>query len=128
MDQELLVSDQIDAGRRLLLEFERFKPVKSAVWLKDPDSGRWYLNIVSSAISAGSTRDAYGHVLQIVGEMREPKLDPFRVRVIASEDPAASRIEELSRFTGTTPRPWGELGVNAEDAYFYPLPSTVSKS
>jgi hypothetical protein len=128
MDQEPLVAIQIDAGQRLLTEFEKYAPVKSAVWLREPDGGRWYLNIVSTAVSPGSTRDAYGEVLKIVGGMKEPKLDPFRVRVIASEDPAAGWIEELSRHTGTTPPPWRELGVTAEDAYFYALPSTVSKS
>src|SRR5665213_3309552 len=104
MDQESLVTESIDAGARFLRDFASFAPIRSAVWLREDDDGRWYLHIVSDGIDFHNYGVAYGEVLNAVKRMDNPKIDPFRVRIVPISDPIASRIQQiLQRQITTTP-------------------------
>jgi hypothetical protein len=121
-----LVRNQIDAGSRLLHEFERYAPVKFAAWLRETESGRWYLYVSSDKIDDRQVDLAYGEVLRIVSNMSDPRLDPFRVRIVAANTTTAQELVEVQRRceTRTTPPPTHvstHLGI--DDAYVYSLPA-----
>src|ERR1700730_1402864 len=125
MDQESLVEAQKDAGKRFLSEFNKFAPVKFAAWLKETDSGRWYLYVISDAIDDTRVDIAYGEVLRISRQMDTPRIDPFRIRVIGANTSTAVQVLGVQQRYGTdtTPPPWNEgAGGAVEDAFLYPLP------
>ena len=43
MDQGPLVTEQIDAGAKLVNDFDRRTPLQAAFWLKESEVGEWYL-------------------------------------------------------------------------------------
>jgi hypothetical protein len=77
MDQNPLVTEEIDAGEELLSRFSAYAPVESAFWLNPSDDGRWSLYIASGKIDDSNLDVAYGEVLRIVSDMNTPYLDPF---------------------------------------------------
>jgi len=128
MDQELLVKEQVEAALRFLREFSKYAPIKSAAWLRETDSGRWYLYVVSDSITDQNVDVAYGEVLRIAGALEKPRIDPFRVRIIAGNSSVADRILEIQQRheTGTTPAPWQPLEpLGAEDAHVYDMPVDI---
>jgi hypothetical protein len=127
MDQETLVNATIEAGGRFLEAFEKQFTVKSAAWLRESDSGRWYLHIVADGIRDDNLGSGYGSVLQIAGSMTTPRIDPFRVRLIAENRPLADVVQRIQRESvTTTPSPWPG-NAYSDDAYVYPLPIATSK-
>ena len=56
MDQEPLVSEQIDAGRKFLDMFARSIPVRTAFWLKIGEDSGWYLNVAAEQITDENIR------------------------------------------------------------------------
>lgn len=129
MDQEPLVTEQIDAGAKFLAEFEKKIPVMAAFWLKASEESSWYLYVASDDFNHGDLRVGYGEVLRIAGELRDPNFDPFQVKLIKPSDPLAkAALEHLQRFAGRKSirlrrRTFGEIGV--DDVYIYPTPITV---
>ena len=123
MAQGLLVDESIDAGRRLLDEFNKIEPVKIAAWLKESDNGRGYLYIVSDQIDGSNFGHAYGEVLRLADPVHDPKINPFRVRIIPIDSPGAQQVTELQRsYPRTTPPPvWTHEvgGVTIDDVYVY---------
>ncbi len=87
MDQGSLVKEQIVTGTRFLREFGRYAPVVVAFWLKDSESGRWALYVASDRVNDTNFDVAYGEVLRIAGEMKDPNFDPFQVRLLRMGDP-----------------------------------------
>lgn len=125
MDQELLVEQQIDAGAKFLSEFGKIAPVMIAYWSQDSEDGPWYLHVASEKIDDTSRYDAYGEVNRIARELQDPYLDPFRVKLIGADKPAARALFEYrSRFPAyTLPIRYRgfELGhVGIREAYVYP--------
>ena len=122
MDQEALVASQIEAGQRFIDEFKKYAPLKFAGWLKETESGRWYLYIVSDSILDRDVSRAYDQVLQVVNEMTAPRLDPFRIRVIGANTTRASQVSGLQPLATitTTPAPWHQTAVSGvDDAHVY---------
>lgn len=130
MDQGPLVSEQIDAGARLISEFRKYKPVVAAFWLKASEDGQWFLYLASDKINDTNFDVAYGEVLRLTAMSQDPWLDPFQVKVVGADDPVARAILELQRkYPGKNPtryhgRPFG--GLSVEEAYVYPIPVPVS--
>jgi hypothetical protein len=128
MDQERLVTEQIDAGAKFLGELERKIPVAAAFWLKAPEESR-YLYVVWDPLDDKDLDVAYGEVLQIANQMRNPYFDPFRVKLIKpSHALAKAALENLRRFPGrmaTRLHRTNFGGVGVDEANIYPMPITV---
>ena len=129
MDQNPLVIDQTDAGTRFLAEFQKYLPVRAAFWLKESGESGWSLYVASDHITDDNFDVAYGEVLRIAGEIRDPHFDPFQVKLIGLDDPLAKAALDIhrrypgpvaTRFHGKT---FGGLPV--EEVYIYPSPIPV---
>ncbi len=101
MDQGPLVIEQIDAGARFLIEFQKYVPIQAAFWVKDSEEGEWNLYVLSNKITDDNFDVAYGEVLRISGRLRDAWLDPFQVKLIGAEDPLAKAALDIQQ-----PSPW----------------------
>jgi hypothetical protein len=132
MDQGPLVIEEIDAGADLAREFDRYKPVKAAFWLKASDEEQRYLYLASDGIDDTNFDVAYGEILRLVNQLQSPHLDPFRVKVISGRDPLARAATEINeRFPARIPTRFGGRlfgGISVDDVYIYPplVPATAS--
>ncbi len=126
MDTWSLVSEEIEAGAELAREFDKFKPVNAAFWLKASGEDHWYLYIASKKIDDSNFDLAYGEVLRLAGKMHSIYLDPFRVKVISGNDPLAkAAINIHNHFPGRMATRFGGKtfgGVGVDDVYIYPSP------
>jgi hypothetical protein len=129
MDQGPLVTEQIDAGARFLAEFQNQYPVLAAFWLKDSDYGNWNLYVASEQITDDNFDLAYGEVVRIAGEMKDPWFDLFWVKVIGADDALAkAAVDFQRRYPGRSPArlsggTFGGIGV--DEVYVYPSPLPV---
>jgi hypothetical protein len=135
MAQGTLVDMQIAEGQRLL---ERLAaegvPVAVAFWVKEADTGDWYLYLATPLVGEeGATRPVYSRINAVIRGMPEPLgLGPLAIKVVAPADPvaqdvltvlrrASGRRVAAGRWDGTR---LGDLSV--DEAYFYPLPAGAS--
>ncbi len=95
MDQGPLVTEEIEAGADLVRRFDAYKPIKVAFWLKVAEDASRYLYLASDDIGSEDIRTDYGEVSRLAGEMRNPYLDPFRVKLIGGKTPLAKAIADL---------------------------------
>jgi hypothetical protein len=122
--QEPLVSDETNAGAEFIRRLDASTPVKAAFWVKETETGPWYLYIASDQVDDNTIDVAYGEVLRVAREMASPYLDPFHVKLIPTSDPLAQEVLDLHRrYPGTMPtrlgaRSFGGFGV--EGLYIYP--------
>jgi hypothetical protein len=126
MDQDPLVSEQIDAGAKLAVEFDKYAPLRTAFWLKDREDGEWYLYLASDQINDSNIPLAYGAVVRIVGQAPHPWLDLFQVKVTGIDNRVTKAVVEIQE---TYPGSLGARlrnqilgGVNAAEFYIYPIP------
>jgi hypothetical protein len=127
MDQGPLVSEETEAGADLVREFNNYAPVDVAFWLKQSDDDFRYLYIASKGIEANNLHLAYKEMLRLANKIQSPYLDPFRVKLIDSENPLAKAALEIRRhYPGPMAtrlgggRPFG--GISIADGYIYPSP------
>jgi hypothetical protein len=129
MDQGPLVIDQIDAGARFLGEFQKYTPVLAAFWLKESDEGEWNLYVASDKITDDNFDVAYGEVIRISGELRDPLFDPFQVKLIGPDDPLAKAALDIHRrYPGRVATRFHSKvfgGLQVEEGYIYPSPIPV---
>jgi hypothetical protein len=104
--------------------------VQSAFWLKDSEYGNWNLYIASEQITDDNFDIAYGEVVKIGGEMKDPWLDIFQVMVIGADHPLAKAADELRhRYPGRSPVRFGHRnfgGVEVDEVCIYPSPLPVA--
>jgi hypothetical protein len=129
VDQSALVTEQIDAGAELVREFDKVRPLKAAFWLKERDTGEWYIYLVSDKIDDTNFDTAYGEVARILGPGPHLWLDPFQVRVKGLDDPISRKAVAFQNrypsFAGLTRTPNNVLGGAFEgEACLYPVPAT----
>jgi hypothetical protein len=125
MDQAALVTEEINAGTELVHEFDKFRPVKVAFWLKASDSEHRYLYIASDQIDDENRKAAYGEVLRLAQGIQSPFLDPFRVKVIGADHPLAKAAADVHRRfpARTVPTRFGGQsfgGMSVDDVFIYP--------
>lgn len=129
MDQGPLVSEQIDAGAAFIREFEKYKPIKSAFWLKQSEDF-WYLYLASDQIDDSNFDLAYGEVVRLAVQMNDPNFNAFRVKVVGTTNPIARDVLLLqSRYHANVPirRSDVRLGRKSiDEVYIYPALSMVS--
>ena len=92
MDQGSLVREQIDAGATFLHEFDKVAHVVLAFWLKESEDGRWVLYVAPCGVNDANFDVAYGEVLRIAGEMKDPNLDVFQIRLLRRDDPLLKAV------------------------------------
>jgi hypothetical protein len=124
MDQEPLVNEQIEAGRKFIDEFDKYIPVRAAFWLKAGEDSGWYLHVASDQITDENIDVAYGDVAKAFRTVDDPNLDVFQVKLISTNDPfARAALDLYERSKARVPihirgRSFGGMGV--EGAYVYP--------
>ncbi len=129
MDQEPLVIEQIEAGRKFIDEFEKYRPVQAAFWLKATEDSGWYLYVASDQITDENVRVAYGDARRASRSIQDPNFDLFRVNVIGIDDSLAkAALDTYRQFPGRVPTRvraghFGALG--AEGVYLYPPRATA---
>jgi len=130
MDYEPLVTERIEAGARFLREFDKYAPVSAAFWLKESERRFWHLYIASDEITDENFDLAYGEVVRIARELRDPWFDSLRVKVIGTDKPLAQAALDRQRLSPgqTLPRIYDTLfgGVWVDEAYIYPSPIPAS--
>jgi len=129
MDQGPLVSEQIDAGARLIDAFGQYAPVQAAFWVRERGNDQWYLYLTSDQIDDTNFDLAYGEILRILGKGPHLWLDPFQVKVTSLDEPVTKDVIALmNKYPGRLPM-WyhGRLlgGLSIEEAYIYPIPITL---
>lgn len=126
MDQDSLVENRIEAGKRFLDEFNKEYPVKTAFWLKESDDSPWYLYVTSEQIDETNRHAAYMGVSRAAQNIEGIYFDRFWVMVIENNNPLVQAALELQE------RHSGPMGIHYRGfrlgnksivgAYFYPLP------
>ncbi len=127
MDQNLLVTEQIDEGRKIVDRCVAAGiDVPAAFWLRPSEDGHWYLYIATKVVEDKGLAAAFKAVL---GEIRRlsppPSLDSLGdLKVIGSTNPITEDVLNIqSRYvTSLATRYRGnQLGnVSIEEAYIYP--------
>jgi hypothetical protein len=128
MAQATLVELQIKEGQTLMerLAHEQI-PVTAAGWVKESESGDWYLYLATPLVSEnGQTRPAYRRVNAVIRKMQEEGfgMDPFEKKLIGPHDPVAKdMMANRGGYPGGPPTRYrgnrlGELDV--DEAYIYP--------
>jgi hypothetical protein len=124
MDQAPLVMDEIAAGEAFIQRLHDYAPVKAACWLRSAEGGERYLYVALDGLNDSNTDRAYGEVIRIAGEMKDHYIDPFRVKVVSTNDPIAKAIMDIyRRFPGRIPPRFnGPVlgGVAVAEVYIYP--------
>lgn len=135
MAQGALVEMQIKEGQTLLdrLAHEGVE-VTAAAWVKESDSGDWYLYLATPLVGEDtSTAPAYRRVNAVLRKMEAEgfRMDPSDKKVIGPHDPMAKdMITRRKARPGGPPTPFrgfrlGELYV--EEAYIYPPQATAEE-
>jgi hypothetical protein len=135
MDQAALVEMQVRDGQRLVERLAREGvAVTAAAWVKETESGQWYLYLATPLVSEdGAKRAAYRRVNAVIREMQPEgfELDPFVIKVIRPHDPTATDILAHGGSRAGRTATWfqgSRLGALAvEAAYIYP-PMTNSEA
>jgi hypothetical protein len=127
MDQGPLVSELIEDGKRFLQRLgEEGVEVTAAAWIKESESGHWYLYIATPLVGAGGDNlQAYRRMNTVFGQMPQPfGMPPFKTKAIAPSSPLAKAIAgPHQRYAGRGPLRYdGDLlgDISVEEAYIYP--------
>jgi hypothetical protein len=101
-----------------------------AFWVNLSGESRWYLYAASEKITDSTIGQAYRDVLRLTGEVADPFLDPFEVKLIAANDPLARAVREVrNRFPAALKRLYRDCqlgGMSIEGAFIYPPNIMVS--
>lgn len=131
MGQDLLVTEQIDAGAEFLRDFNNYVPVSVACWVNPAESESVFLCIASDEIDDSNVDVAYGEVLRRLGTRRSQWLDPFQVKLLNSSDPIAKdAIQIRDRYPAKIPTRYNGAsigGMSIKSAYIY-APLSVAQS
>jgi len=87
MDQDTMVSQQTDRGKRLIesLATDGFD-VRIAFWAKPTDEGKWFLYLASTLVDCKGPAVAYRLVHDILRKTPDLWIDPFEIRVVGLND------------------------------------------
>jgi hypothetical protein len=136
MGQTALVETQIREGQRLLDRLAQDGvQVTAAAWVKEAESGDWYLYLATPLVpEGGGRRLAYHRVNEVIRELLNEgfAMDPYAKKVVAPDDPIARDIvAHRNGVPGGPPALFrgsrlGDLPV--EDAFIYPQPAAVERA
>lgn len=138
MDQDTMVNDQTENGRRLIEQLtEEGFDVRVAFWAKLTGEEKWYLYLASPFVDENDPKAAYSRVFDVMRKMTDLWIDPFEVRVIGMNDSLTNAVLAVikpkipdSPFAVRNPKPYPGMtrfggstlgGVSIDGAYIYPL-------
>jgi hypothetical protein len=137
MDQNAVVSDQTESGKRLIeaLKAAGFE-VRVAFWAKPTDEGKWYLYLVTPTVDTNGPATAYRSIISIMRQIPDLGIDPFDIKVLGLNDSFAQAALAMtiptvadSPFAVRNPKPYPGLtrfggsvlgGISIDGAYIYP--------
>ena len=98
MDQETMVSEQTESGKRLIeaLGAAGFE-VRAAFWAKPTEEGKWYLYLVSPFVDDKGPAAAYRFVNGVLRKASDIWIDPFDVKVVGLNDSLAEAVLEVTK-------------------------------
>src|SRR5205823_697960 len=88
-------------GLRFLVEFSKYKQLKAAFWLLTDENDRWYLYLASDQIDDSNFDLGYGEVIRIANKMAEPRIDPFRVKIVFPNNPLVEGVLDVQKSSRT---------------------------
>lgn len=125
MDKELLVEEQIDDGRRLIIELLRADfDVTGAFWVRTGEDGLWLFYISSTAVDVKKVGGAYRQVYACLNNLSSPWIAPSDIKLIHPSNPVSvAAVMIRDRHPGRLPTRYhgkrlGPLAI--EEAYIYP--------
>jgi len=127
---------QLKEGQRLIDRLaQEGVAVTAAAWVKESESGDWYLYLATPLVGqGGGKRAAYHRVNEVIREMQEEGfgMDPFAKKVIGPNDPVSKDlVAHREGRPGGPPTAFrgsrlGDLAV--EEAYIYPRSPTAEEA
>lgn len=124
MDYQTLVSEEKEAGLRLVQLIHGTHPVKVAFWLKQEVESPWKLFIGGEWVEFQHSREAFKVVLEAIDQLNDSTLELPRTSVIPLEHSLArAALDFWKKYPGVLPT-WsndsrfGEMSV--ERVYLYP--------
>ncbi len=129
MDTELLVEDQIDAGRKFIQRLVRSDiDVIVACWLKTSEEGRWFLYIASGTVDEKGLAATYRDVYGVLGNLLDTSISMSEIKLIGRENSITKDLLAIQRgFAAKLPtRSWRQQigSIAIEELYIYPLPGS----
>jgi hypothetical protein len=132
MDQGPLVTEQIEAGAKIVREFDKQFPLQAAFWLREPE-GDWQLVLASDQIGDATVPAAYAEVHRLFRETLTEQdqlwVHPLQVKVRTDQPLIRGIIDLQRRFPASTmSRIRGEAfgGRSVEEAWLYTLPVAIA--
>ena len=139
MDQDSVVSEQTESGKRLIEALaENGFDVRLAFWAKPTEDEKWYLYLASPIVDEKGPAVAYRLVHRVLREMPDLWIDPLEIKVVGLDDSLAEAFLAVMRprvpdspFAAWNSRPYPGMtrlggstlgGVSFDGAYIYPLP------
>jgi hypothetical protein len=131
MDSGPLVSEEIEAGTRVLAELRKTMSLATAFWLKLPDKDSWNFYVAADRSQDDDHGSVGGEVLRVVLEMRDPNLGFLQVQTIPPDHPLArSALDYQDLYPGKAIRlrdgVFGGMGI--EEVYIYPVPIAATST
>jgi len=129
VDQRPLVTEQFEAGGRLLARLHQILPLRTAFWMLESEEPYPYLYVVPDIFDVSQIAEAYHLVNQVAFDPVDPWLDPFQIKVIAADSPKAKAMIEIQKsYQGRVPVNFFRQqlrGLDVAEAYLYRLPATI---
>ena len=128
MTQTSLTDTQINEGLQLLNRLARAEvPMLGAAWVKESESGDWYIYIVTPLVDPdGATRPAYQRINGVLRDMVNEgfQVDPFAKKVFSPQSPIGKDIianceRDSGKFLLSLPSGLG--GLDVAEVYVYPI-------
>lgn len=143
MGQTTLLTEQIDAGTRLIDELEvRNFDVGLAFWAFPTDDEKWFLYLVSNEVGDLGPAAAYRTLHGILRQIPDLWIQPLEVRLLDPRDSlatdvlsAAQRKHPVSPFAIPIPKPYPGptwlgpatvAGIDMDEIRVYPVRTSVS--
>ena len=124
MDQAPLVIDEIEAGAEFIRRLNGYQRVAAACWLRPDEDAERYLHVALDGLTDDKIDNAYAEVLRVADEMKDHYIDPFRVKVISTDDRIAKAVLDIyRRYRAPIPtRVKGSVfgGMAVDEVYIYP--------
>jgi hypothetical protein len=125
MDQETLVRNQIDEGRRFLARLAvEGVPVTGAFWVKTSEEGRWFFYLATPEVDDKGLGDAYGEAYGVLDHVDPVCLTIFNVKLVSPANPIARdamNLQQLHRGRKPLRINGSRVGdISAEEIYIYP--------
>jgi hypothetical protein len=121
MDTDVLVTSQIDDGRRLLEQLDRDRfPVSVAFWVKRSEEGSWNLYIASSSFDSERFGESYHSVFSALDRISGPSdsVSPSDIKLVNDTNPIARDAQDI-RDRYPSRNPVGYRGERLGDLSIY---------